>query len=298
MKPTLVVLAAGMGSRYGGLKQIDSIGPSGEIIIDYSIHDAIKAGFGKVVFIIRHFFEDAFRDKIGKRVESLVPASYVFQELESGLNGAKVPARREKPWGTAHAIMIAEGAVKEPFAVINADDYYGPHAFEEMAEYLQKGSDYSMIGYKLKNTLSEYGTVARGVCRCTGDLYLEEVIEHKRIAKNDNGAICTCGKCNNTQFSGEEIVSMNLWGFHPTIFAHLKEQFENFMTDYYNDPRAEFLIPNVVDSLIHNEKARVKVLPSNDSWFGITYKADKKKAIACINGLIEEGRYPPCLWSK
>ncbi len=297
MRPTLLVLAAGMGSRYGGLKQIDSIGPSGEIIIDYSIHDAIEAGFGKVVFIIRHYFEDAFREKIGKRIESLVKTDYVYQELDTGLNGRTVPASRKKPWGTAHAIMISDDAVKEPFAVINADDYYGPHAFEEMAEYLKNGSEYSMIGYKLRNTLSEYGTVARGVCKCTDDMYLEKVEEHTKIKKVNDGGICNCVKCNSIHFTGDEMVSMNLWGFQPSIFGKLREQFKEFFSNNHVDNKAEFLIPTVVDTLINSKKARVKVLPSHDTWFGITYKEDKEKAVESINQLIEEGRYPRSLWS-
>lgn len=298
MKPTLLVLAAGMGSRYGGLKQIDSIGPDGEIIIDYSIHDALKADFGKVVFIIRHYFEEAFREKIGKRVEALVPTEYVYQEIDEGLNGWTVPEQREKPWGTAHAIMISEKAVQEPFAVINADDYYGPHAYEEMFKYLTSEKEYSMIGYKLRNTLSEYGTVARGICRCTEDLYLEKVEEHTKIKKNNNGGICTCEKCCSTHFTGDEMVSMNLWGFQPAIFSQLREQFSHFLSNNYSDLRSEFLIPTVVDTLIHNQIARVKVLPSHDSWFGITYKADKEKAVQSINALINKGRYPRSLWSQ
>ena len=187
MKPTLLILAAGMGSRYGGLKQIDPVGPNGEIIIDYSIHDAIEAGFGKLVFIIRRFFEDAFREKIGSRFDGVVQTAYAFQELDACLDGFPLPADREKPWGTGHAILVGEDVIDEPFAVINADDYYGPHAFRIMADYLSNADEYSMIGYILRNTLSDYGAVARGVCECDERMYLKTVVERKQVEKAQNG---------------------------------------------------------------------------------------------------------------
>jgi len=300
MKPTLLVLAAGLGTRYGGLKQIDAVGPGGETIIDYSIHDALTAGFGKVVFVIRHYFEDAFREKVSSKFDSFVETAYAYQELDSRLGGFKPAAQREKPWGTGHAILVAEDVIGEPFAVINADDYYGTDSLKLIAEFIKAGdtlsSDYAMIGYMLKNTLSEYGTVSRGVCECDDRMLLKRVVERTRVEKTADGAryMDIDGVAHN--LSGERIVSMNLWGFQPSIFGHVRGQFERFLKDYGDRDDLELFIPSAVDELIRGAKATVKVLPTEDTWFGITYPQDKAIAMKCIRKLIDQGVYPEKLW--
>ena len=303
MKPTLLILAAGMGSRYGGLKQIDPVGPNDEIIIDYSIYDAIQAGFGKLVFIIRHYFEDAFKEKIGSKFDGIVDVAYGFQELDACLDtcikGFELPANRQKPWGTGHAILVGAEAINEPFAVINADDYYGTESFKMMAEFLsraQPDNAYSMIGYILRNTLSEFGHVARGVCHCTDDMLLDTIVETLGIEKDGTGATYPDENGARLSLTGDEVVSMNLWGFQPSIFGHLKTQFAQFLTDHADDPKAEFYIPSAVDRLIQQREATVKVLPTHDTWFGVTYKQDHEPAVANIRRLIDTGVYPERLW--
>lgn len=296
-KPTLLVLAAGMGSRYGGLKQIDPVGPGGETIIDYSIYDALRAGFGKVVFVIRRDIEETFRQTIGSRFERQIAVEYVFQQLHRLPEGYSVPPQRTKPWGTGHAILMGAPAIDEPFAVINGDDFYGAHSFQVLAKHLQSGSpDYAMVGFVLRNTLSEFGSVARGVCQMNAEGFLESVTELTNIHKDANGAKHIDPSGVSHPLSGEEIVSMNMWGFTPMIFGHLHAQFTSFLKQQGNSEKAEFYIPSVVNTLISRREERVKVLRSSDSWFGITYREDRPRVVGSVRQLIQHGDYPEKLW--
>jgi NDP-sugar pyrophosphorylase family protein len=295
--PALLVLAAGMGSRYGGLKQIDSVGPAGETIIDYSIYDALRAGFGKVVFVIRKDIEEAFRETVGARFEKRIAVDYVFQSLEDIPPGFSVPAGRTKPWGTTHAILAAADAIHEPFAAINADDFYGAQGYRELAGHLTSSSpDYAMVGFTLRNTLSDFGSVARGVCRVSGDNMLESIVEHTKIERDGNGARNTDSEGKVTKLSGDEPVSMNMWAFTPPVFDQLRERFQQFLERSGSDQKAECLIPNTVGDLIRDGQARVKVLRTNDSWFGVTYREDRPRVIESVRGLISAGLYPEKLW--
>ena len=297
MKPTLVVLAAGMGSRYGGLKQIDPVGPSGEVIMDYSMYDAVKAGFGKIVFVIRRDFEDSFKEKFSGKLEGVVETAYVYQELDLFVDGFEIPADREKPWGTGHAILVAKDAVAEPFAVINADDYYGPSSYEQMKEFLVSGSDnYAMVGFTLRNTLSEHGHVSRGVCQCDKNMLLQKITERTQITKAGAGAVFVDENGGENKLSGDEIVSMNLWAFGPDIFEYLQGQFKDFLAEHGNELKSEFYIPTVVDRLISSGQKNVNVLHSHEKWFGVTYKEDKEFAKTRIEELISQGVYPQKLW--
>lgn len=299
MKPTLLIMAAGIGNRYGGLKQIDSVGPNGELIIDYAIYDAIRAGFGKLIFVIRHYFDDAFKEKIGSKFDNIVETAYAHQELDVCLDGFALPPGREKPWGTGHAILVAKDLIDEPFAAINADDYYGPNSFKMIANYLsadKSPGDYAMIGYTLRNTLSEYGHVCRGVCECDDQMFLKKVVETLNIEKTGQSARYFDEAGEERLLTGDEVVSMNLWGFPPSVFEHTQKQFNNFLNEHGGDGKAEFFIPTVVDNLIRSGQVKVKVLPTPDSWFGITYREDKTIAAANISKLIEEGVYPERLW--
>ena len=300
-QPQLLVMAAGIGSRYGGLKQIDPVGPSGEIVIEYAIYDALKAGFGKVVFIIRKEIEDVFREKIGKTVEKQVDTEYVFQELDKLPSGLTVPADRTKPWGTGHAVLVAKDIINEPFVVINADDYYGPNAYQMIPDYLSSVPDtskpyYCMVGYGLKNTLSEHGFVSRGVCETDGDGFLETVVERTHIEKMENKIISRIDENTTMELSGNEVVSMNVWGFTPSFFEYLENYFYWFIQTNADNPKGEFYIPYVVNDLIEKQKIRLKVLESKDGWFGVTYKEDKELAVQNIADLIEKGVYPEKLW--
>ncbi|MFZ2658173.1 MAG: sugar phosphate nucleotidyltransferase [Victivallales bacterium] len=297
MKPTLLVLAAGIGSRYGGLKQIDPVGPSGQIIIDYSIYDAIRAGFGKVVFVVRKDIEQTFRECIGSRFESKIKTEYVFQELDALPPGFKVPEGRQKPWGTGHAVLVAKNAIREPFAVINADDFYGRCGYELLGSELSKAKsgspeEYFMVGFELMKTLSEHGHVARGVCKSDPTGHLVEVVERTRIEKTADGAKFTDEKGVMTKLSGNEIASMNMWGFTPSLFGYLDEQFSEFLKNNIGNLKSEFFIPTVVSTLINSKKAKVKVLPSRDQWFGVTYKEDKPVVVENVRKLIGAGVYP------
>jgi len=295
--PTLLVLAAGMGSRYGGLKQIDPVGPAGETIIDYSIFDALRAGFGKVVFIIRKDIEDAFRETVGSRFEKRLPVEYVFQSLEDIPPRFAVPAGRTKPWGTTQAILVAAGTIREPFAAINADDFYGAQGYRELAGHLTSGSpDYAMVGFTLRNTLSDFGSVARGVCRVAPDNTLETIEEHTKIERDGDGARNTDAQGNVTKLTGDEPVSLNMWAFTPGVFDQLRERFEKFLESSGSDQKAECLIPNTVGDLIRAGRARVKVLRTNDSWFGVTYREDRPLVVESIRRLIGSGQYPERLW--
>lgn len=301
VEPTLLIIAAGMGSRYGGLKQIESVGPNGEIIIDYSMYDAIAAGFKKVVFVIRHSFEEAFKAKIGSKLDGRVETGYAYQELSNGLGGFPLPPNREKPWGTGHAILMGKDLIDEPFAVINADDYYGTHSFKLMKEFLAgpviSSAEYAMVGYKLSKTLSEYGSVARGVCQCD-DGFLRDAVECLGIEKQGDSARFLDDSGVEHRLSGDEVVSMNLWGFHPSIFQHLSEQFQGFLKERAQQLKSEFFIPTVVDHLVKDDQVRVTVLPTRDTWFGVTYPEDKARAERSIRNLIKLGVYPERLWEK
>jgi Nucleotidyl transferase len=292
-EPTLLVLAAGMGSRYGGLKQMDPIGANGETIIDYSIYDAMRAGFRKVVFVIRRDIERQFREIIGTRFEGKIAVEYVFQELDQLPSAFSVPANRTKPWGTGHAILMAADVIREPFAAINADDFYGANSFRVLAGHLKSGSpDFAMIGFILRNTLSEFGSVARGVCRTTPDGFLESVTEITKIERDGAGAIAAGADGQRLRLTGEETVSMNMWGFIPSLFGELRERFEAFLAKHGNEEKSEFYIPSAINEIVQANRARAKVLRTPDSWFGVTYREDRPFVVNGIRGLIARGEYP------
>jgi hypothetical protein len=297
-KPTLLVLAAGMGSRYGGLKQIDPVGPAGETIIDYSIYDAMRAGFGKLVFVIRHDIEQQFREVVGSRFEKRISVEYVFQELDKLPPGFSLPVGRTKPWGTTHAILMAEQILKEPFAAINADDFYGKNAYKVLADHLNSGTpDYAMVGFILKNTLSDHGSVARGVSRTDANNYLTSIVEMTKIERDGSGAKNTEADGKITKLAGDEPVSMNFWGFTPALFPQIKVAFESFLKKSGAELKSECYIPMTVGELVTAGQARVKVLRSPDSWFGVTYREDRPTVVESIRKLIAKGDYPEKLWS-
>jgi hypothetical protein len=297
-KPTLLVLAAGMGSRYGGLKQIDPVGPAGETIIDYSIYDAMRAGFGKLVFVIRHDIEQQFREIVGSRFEKRIAVEYVFQELDKLPPGYSLPAGRTKPWGTTHAILMAEHAIREPFAAINADDFYGRNAYSVLAQHLTSGTpDYAMVGFILKNTLSAHGSVARGVSRVDANHYLTNIVEMMKIEPDGAGAKNTEPDGTVTHLVGDEPVSMNFWGFTPALFPQIKVEFEKFLKRAGGEQKSECYIPATVGDLVTSGQARVKVLRSPDSWFGVTYREDRPQVVESIRKLIAKGEYPEKLWA-
>ncbi len=303
MKPTLVVLAAGMGSRYGGLKQVDPVGPSGEAILDYSVFDAERAGFGKVVFIIRKDFEAEFKEKVGKKYEGILPVEYCFQDMNDLPAPFTVPEGRAKPWGTAHAIRAARDVVKEPFAAINADDFYGRDAFAKLAQFLQAPAaadgkfHFAMVGYKLDLTLSDNGSVARGICKVDGGK-LSSVTEMTKLVRVPGGAENREDEANPVKLTGEERVSMNLWGFTPELFTALEARFPAWLEKNGQQPKTEWYIPFVVDELIHEGKADVSVLPTDSNWFGVTYREDKPFVTGEIQKLVDAGEYPNCLFAK
>jgi hypothetical protein len=301
--PTLVVMAAGIGSRFGGLKQVDSIGPSGESLVEYSVYDALQAGFGGVVFVIKEDIEQAFRQAVGQSVEAQCATSYVCQKLEDLPQGFQVPPTRRKPWGTAQAILSCRYAVHTPFAVINADDFYGRSSFQLLCDYLktthepEPAYDYCMIGYVLENTLSDHGHVARGVCSVDDDGCLVEIQELRRIERFDATARNTEDGETWVEIPITSVVSMNMWGFTPSLFDELEERFPRFLrrnSDRLND--AEYLLPEVVGDLIEERIARVKVLPTVERWMGITYKQDKPKVQRALRDLTRQGIYPDNLW--
>ncbi len=299
---TLVVMAAGMGSRYGGLKQIDPVGPSGEVVLDYSVYDALRAGFDRVVFIIRRDIEAAFRETIGRRVEAAADTAYVLQSLDQVPPGFAVPAGRTKPWGTAQAILACQNAVTTPFLAVNADDYYGRTAFEAMAAHLGRGGaggggEYAMVGYRLENTLSEHGTVARGVCEATPGLELVGIRELLKIRRFPDGIKHTLDDAVWQPLDPASWTSMNFWGFTPGLFAELERLFPEFLrTNAANINKAEFLIPEVVGRLIRERRARVRILPTRERWFGMTYPEDRPLFRSAILALVEAGVYPRDLW--
>ncbi len=301
IKPTLLVLAAGMGSRYGSLKQMDGVGPNGEAIIDYSIYDAIRAGFGKVVFVIRHSFAKEFMEVFNEqRFGGKIAVEYVYQELDYLPEGFSVPEGRVKPWGTNHAVMMAADAIHEPFAVINADDFYGEDAYKVIGEYLKglAGSEnhYCMVGYEVSKTLSENGTVSRGVCTVDDDKFLKSMVERTQIERV-NGTIVFHDGGADEPLAENTPVSMNLFGFTPDFFRYSKEYFIEFLKANKDNLKAEFFIPLMVNHLISNGTAKLKVLSTSALWFGVTYKEDKPALMAKIESLIEKGVYPRNLWA-
>lgn len=302
MSPTLFVLAAGMGSRYGGLKQLDELGPNGEAIMDYSIYDALRAGFGKVVFVIRHSFEKEFIEKVISKYEGVIPTELVYQEVENIPEGFTYDTNREKPWGTNHAVLMGMEVIKEPFAVINADDYYGVESFKIMADYLksidEKNGEYCMIGYRIENTLSESGAVNRGVCSTDENGFLTSIIEREKIER-EGGSIMYKDEMEVEQKIPEGVhVSMNMWGFTPDYFNYSMTLFKDFLSENAKNLKSEFYIPTVVNSLIQSKKAKVKVLDTPSKWFGITYIEDRPLVILRINELNRKGVYPKKLWEK
>lgn len=294
--PTLVILAAGMGSRYGGLKQIDPVGPHGEIVIDYSIRDAIAAGFSRAVFVIRRELEADFQSMIDRHVGNHIPCELVCQELTDLPTNEQVPATRDKPWGTAHAIYAARHAVRQPFGVINADDFYGAHSFQLLADLLKnpEPDTYALIAFTLHNTLSDHGTVSRGICHVQNGL-LHDVVERTAIEKTPEGARFVEDGHVHT-LNGAELVSMNMWGFTPSYFDHLDAGFRRFLAAHRNDEKAEFQIPTITDKLIRSGLAKVKVASSRESWLGVTYPEDKVIVQRGIKQLVDEGVYPAPLW--
>ena len=305
VKPTLLVLAAGMGSRYGALKQMDGVGPNNEAIIDYSIYDAIRAGFGKVVFVIRHSFADAFTavfnaERFGGKIE----VEIVYQELDYLPEGFTVPEGREKPWGTNHALLMGKSVINEPFAVINADDFYGADAYRVIGEYLSGLADekghYCMVGYEVNKTLSENGTVSRGVCSISDEGFLSSIVERTKIERNAEGQIVFHDLGEDEVLAENTPVSMNLFGFTPDYFDHSEAYFREFLADPATQAnlKSEFFIPLMVNNLIGNGTAKLKVLSTSANWFGVTYQADKPQLMAKIEELIEAGVYPRNLWGK
>lgn len=295
--PTLLVLAAGMGSRYGGLKQIDPVGPNGEAILDYSVFDAKRAGFGRVVFLIRHSIEEAFRQTVGSRYDGSIPVDYAFQELEELPAGFAVPEGRTKPWGTTHAVLCAAPALTAPFAVINADDFYGSASYRALAGHLQSGAgDFAMVGFVLRKTLSAFGSVARGICEVGGDGLLRTVVEHTTIEPEGDGARSVQADGQAVPLSGDELVSMNMWGFTPELFAPLREDFGRFLKSSGGELKSECYLPNSVNTLVGQGLARVRVLSSPDAWFGVTYREDRESVVERIRALVAAGAYPERLW--
>ena len=299
MKPTLLILAAGMASRYGSMKQIDGFGPNGETIIDYSIYDAIKAGFGKVVFIIKEEFLDNFKAIYEPKLQGKIEVDYVFQNFDLKQFGIDTEIERAKPWGTAHAILAARHAIKEPFCVINADDFYGLDAYQKMVSFLTEevnGSNYCMIGYEIGKTLSEYGSVSRGVCKVDNTGNLEEINERTKVYK-DGDAIVYEEDEEKFPLAVDTRVSMNFWGFTPEVFKTTLDLFKDFAEDNKENPKSEFFIPLVAEYLVKSQKADFKVVPTSSQWFGVTYKEDKPIVQASIDQLIKDGLYPENLWN-
>ena len=299
MKPTLLVLAAGMGSRYGSLKQLDAIGPNGETIIDYSVYDALRAGFGKVVFIIRESFAFEFEEKVVAKFRDRIQISYAFQPMNVEFEEIPDMPEREKPWGTGHAVLVAKDIINEPFAVVNADDYYGISSFQKMADFLTRrttSNHYSMVGFVLAKTLSDNGSVSRGICHSNENHYLNSVVETTKIERiGDTIQFESDGETG--EIADNTLVSMNLWGFHPAFFETLESHFNMFAKNNYQNPGSEFHIPLVINDLIKKEEAMVEVIPSIEQWYGVTYKEDKPIIQNAIEKMTEEGHYPKPLWS-
>lgn len=295
MKPTLLVLAAGMGSRYGGNKQLDEVGPSGETIIDYSIYDAIRAGFGKIVFVIRRDIEEQVKERFVEKLSGKIEIDYVFQEITNLPEGVKVSPERSKPWGTSHAILVTEPKIKEPFGVINADDFYGAESFTILRDFLVNDKDpnnYCIVGYKLGNTLSDHGHVNRGVCKAGNDGLLKHIVETRQIEKTKDGAVAPGPDGKPQHFTGNEIVSMNLWGFKPSCYSFLGKEFRSFIEMSGMDLKSELDIPTSVDKFVKSGEITIKILMSNERWFGVTYREDKPFVVDSIRNMIRKGIYP------
>lgn len=295
MQPTLVVLAAGLGSRYGGLKQIDPVGPSGETVLDYAVFDAARAGFDRVVFVIRREFESVFRTQVGGKYRDRIAVDYVFQSLDALPPGAAIPAGREKPWGTGHAMWCARDAVRGPFAVINADDFYGADSFRRLGDFLRapaapagRPARFAIVGFQLANTLSEHGAVSRGLCAAGVTGELQSITEHTGIAPAEVGP--------GRRYSGGETVSMNCWGFTPAVFPPLDAQLREFLGAHGAEPKAEFYLPAAISTMIARGEAAVQVLPTTSAWFGVTHREDKPRVMAAIAALVRDGVYPPKLF--
>ena len=296
-KPTLLVLAAGLGTRYGGLKLTEPVGPSGEALVDYSLYDAHRAGFGRIVFVIRRDIDQRIREAIHARLEKHLAVEFVHQELTDLPAGFRVPAGRTKPWGTTHALLSAAAAIREPFAVINVDDFYGAESYRSLAAHLHSETpDYAAIGMVLRNTLSEFGAVARAVCTVDGHGYLQNIVELKNIERVGGHARNTDAEGAETRLIGDEIVSMNMWGFTPHVFDQLAGHFQRFLEFHGRELESECFLPNTVNALIQSAQARVRVLCCSDHWFGITYREDISIATDKIRHLIEAGYYPRKLW--
>jgi NDP-sugar pyrophosphorylase family protein len=298
-KPALLILAAGMGSRYGGIKQLDNFGPNGETIIDYSLFDAIRAGFGKVVFIIREELREDFELVFGPKLKGKIDYDYAIQGYQSYVPDGLGQAERAKPWGTGHAMLCAWEQTDTPFAVINADDFYGPDAFKTMADFLSKNADqniHAMIGYHVKNTLSENGTVSRGVCQQDDQGFLSSVVERTKILRNDEGKIVFLDEGEQVILEENTPVSMNFWGFMPSVFPKTKEYFEAYAVKNFDAPKAEFYIPTVMSNMMNEGVGKCKVFDTSSDWFGVTYPEDKPKVQASIRKLVSEGKYPEKLW--
>lgn len=299
MKPTLLILAAGMGSRFGGLKQVEPVGPNGETILEYSIFDAIRSGFGKVVFVIRESFAVDFKARFESKLSGKIEIEYVYQELDKLPEGFELPEGREKPWGTGHAVLMAKDKINEPFAAINADDFYGAGAYQVMADYLSKSVKsevFSMVGYQLNNTLSDFGSVSRGICVTDENNKLTKITETHKIRMENETIICESENQEIVQLSGQETVSMNFWGFHPSVFDRIENQFIDFLKENIQLPKSEFYIPFVVFEMIQKGQAVVDVLKADSPWFGVTYKDDKPFVIEQISKLTKKGIYPNKLW--
>lgn len=300
MKPTLLILAAGMGSRYGGLKQLDGLGPNGETIMDYSVFDAVRAGFGKIVFVIRHDFEQDFREKILPKYRNHVDVDVVFQSIDKIPSDIPVNSDRTKPWGTNHALMMGEEVIKEPFGVINADDFYGRESFEELAGFLRsvegKNDRYCMIGFLVENTLSENGGVSRGLCKVDSKGNLVDVVECHGIVRKGDELVYQAPDGTEKPFAMGTVVSMNMWGFTPDYFNHSRESFRSFLSEHGMEPKSEFYIPTVVNELIHSGKSTLNVIPTPSRWFGVTFAADRPATVAAISALIDAGKYPEKLF--
>lgn len=292
----LVILAAGMGSRFGGIKQVQPVGPHGELIIEYSAFDALRAGFDRLVLVIRKDIEADFRATIGRRLEQRMEVRYVYQERDALPAGFQTPPDRTKPWGTAHATLCAQPAVRGPFAVINADDFYGASAYQTLADHFKKSSDYAMVGYPLSQTLSEHGTVSRGLCATDAAGRLQRITEVTKIEKTATGARYTDASGQAQQLTGNEIVSMNFWGFTPALFPQLEAQFRAFLTKHAGDPKAEIYLPTCLSELNERGEAKIALQRSTDAWFGLTYREDLTAAQAAIKALVAAGRYPAPLW--
>lgn len=302
MKPALLILAAGMGSRYGGLKQIAGVGPNGETLTEYSLYDAIRAGFRKIVFVIRKDFEEDFKERFASKLPEDVNVKFAYQDMDAYTEGFVPDSERKKPWGTGHAVLVAKDVIDEPFAVINADDYYGQESFKMIYDFLAdpervREDQYAMVGYTLKNTLSEHGTVSRGVCETDEDSKLLDVTETTKIHRENGDVVYTDEDGNKKKLDENETVSMNLWGFHQGIFGHLQNQFREFLEDSGKELKSEFYIPSAVDRLIKEGRLQAKVLVTGDKWFGMTYREDLPVVKESITELVKNGMYPESLWN-